>query len=275
MRDLGGKVAVVTGAASGIGRAVAERLVVAGMRVVLADIEAGPLSTAEAELRADGHDVLAVPTDVSDGASVEALRDRALDAFGAVHLVHNNAGVGGGGLAWTLTEADWRWVLGPNLWGVIHGVRVFVPLLVEQGEGHLVNTASIAGLTSPPFMAPYNVSKHAVVALSETLYGDLKVAGSTVGVSVLCPGWVRTRIHESNRNRPDAGAPDPLTEAGQQLLGQFVTSGLDPAVVADAVHDAVVQDRFYILTHPAMTSAVEARVRAIVDGGPPAGNPLM
>ena len=192
MKDLQGKVAVITGGASGIGRAVADRAAGEGMKIVLGDIEEGPLKEAVDELTGRGAEALGVVTDVSDAASVRALRDRTLDRFGAVHLVHNNAGIGLGGPIWEVSEEDWRWILGVNLWGVIHGVATFVPLLIAQGEGHIVNTASIAGLTAAPFLGPYNASKHAVVAISETLFKDLQAMGAPVGVSVLCPGFVQT-----------------------------------------------------------------------------------
>src|SRR3984885_13722438 len=173
------------------------------MKIVLGDIEEGPLARAVNDLAAAGAEAVGVRTDVADRASVEALRDRTLDRFGAVHLVHNNAGVGTGGPIWEVPEEDWRWILGVNLWGVVHGIATFVPLFIQQGEGHVVNTASIAGLTSAPFLGPYNATKQAVVAMSETLYKDLEGAGiKGVGVSVLCPGFVQTRIAESNRNRP-------------------------------------------------------------------------
>jgi NAD(P)-dependent dehydrogenase (short-subunit alcohol dehydrogenase family) len=268
--QLEGKVAVVTGAASGIGRAVATAAAAAGMKVGLADIEEGALTDAERALASSGADVLAVATDVSSGASVEALRDRALSHFGAVHLVHNNAGVGVIGPLWTVPEADWKWILGVNLWGVIHGIRVFVPVLVEQGVGHVVNTASVAGLTSPPFLGAYNVTKHAVVTLSETLYGDLRNAGSPVGVSVLCPGFVNTRIHESGRNRPAWAPEQPPDGATSELMRSVIATGLDPGVVADLVLDAVRTNRFYILPHPELRTAIEARLRAIIDGNAPA-----
>jgi NAD(P)-dependent dehydrogenase (short-subunit alcohol dehydrogenase family) len=262
VKDLAGKVAVVTGAASGIGLAVATRLAGEGMRVVLADVEEAALATAAASLSADGAVATAVATDVADGASVEALRDAALSAFGAVHLVHNNAGVGCGGPLWTLTEDDWAWVLGVNLWGVIHGIRAFVPLLVEQGEGHVVNTASMAGLVSTPMMGPYNASKHAVVTISETLRLDLQQAGSPVAVSVLCPGFVQTRIHEAQRNRPGGPRGEPFSPG---VIEHLVATGIPPAAVADAVLDAVTAERFWVLTHPGMKAVVEARMRAILD----------
>ena len=221
MEDLQGKVAVITGGASGIGRAVADRAVAEGMKIVLADIEQGPLEAAVDDLTGNGAEALGVVTDVSDAASVRALRDRALDRFGAVHLVHNNAGIGLGGPIWEVSEADWRWILGVNLWGVVHGVAAFTPLLIEQGEGHIVNTASIAGLIAAPFLGPYNATKQAVVAISETLYKDLQTVGAPVGVSVLCPGFVQTRIAESERNRPDWAAPDRRWCEGRRRSGAW------------------------------------------------------
>jgi len=271
MKVLRGKVAVITGGASGIGRSVAERAAAEGMKVVLADIEEGPLSLTAGTLKSSGAEVEAVVADVSNGSDVEALRDRALERFGAVHLVHNNAGVGVGGLLWTVPTADWKWILGVNLWGVINGIRTFVPLLVEQGEGHVVNTASLAGLTSPGLLGPYNATKHAVVTISETLYRDLRVIGTSVGVSVLCPGFVQTRIAESDRNRP-AWAPERDVEGAEELRGviqNMVDAGIRPAAVADRVIDAVRTDTFYILTHPELNEAIETRTQDILQGRPP------
>ncbi len=273
MEDLHGKVAVITGGASGIGKAVAVRAAAEGMRIVIADIEEGPLKEAESELTGKGAEAIGVVTDVADMASVRELRDRALDRFGAVHLVHNNAGVGLGGPIWQVSEEDWRWILGVNLWGVIHGVATFVPLLIEQGEGHVVNTASIAGLTTAAFLGPYNATKQAVVAISETLFKDLQATGAPagVGVSVLCPGFVKTRIAESDRNRPrwapgnEVGGAAELRAAVQSM----VDTGIPPSVVADRVIDAVRANRFYILTHPELDEAVETRFQDIVQGRPP------
>jgi NAD(P)-dependent dehydrogenase (short-subunit alcohol dehydrogenase family) len=271
MEDLQGKVAVITGGASGIGRAVADKAAAEGMKIILGDIEEGPLKAAVDDLTSTGAEALGVVTDVSDRASVEALRDAALDRFGAVHLVHNNAGIGLGGPIWEVTEEDWRWILGVNLWGVIHGVATFTPLLLEQGEGHIVNTASIAGLIVAPFLGPYNATKQAVVAISETLYKDLQAVGAPVGVSVLCPGFVQTRIAESERNRP-GWAPDREVEGAAELRGVvqgLVDGGIEPTTVADRVIDAVRTDTFYILTHPELDIAITTRFDDIVQGRAP------
>ncbi len=284
MHHLEDKVAVVTGGASGIGRAVASQLAGAGMHVVIADIQQDALDATVADLVGAGHRAIGVRTDVSDGASVEALAQAALDEFGAVHVVHNNAGVGVGGPVWTHTERDWEWVLGVNLWGVIHGIRVFVPLMIEQGgPAHVVNTASMAGLISVPYLAAYNVSKHGVVTLSETLHRDLQLAGHPdIGVSVLCPGLVMTNIFESQRNRPDELADGGEVGALSALLGGDVEGAatedavgafgqiLSPDEVGAAVVAAVRDDRFYILTHPDSTEAlVRTRCDDIVEARHP------
>ncbi|MFN8017763.1 MAG: SDR family NAD(P)-dependent oxidoreductase [Acidimicrobiales bacterium] len=274
MEDLQGKVAVVTGAASGIGLGMARAFAAEGMRVVLADIESPALEAAVAEGFPDGAELLSVVCDVSDGGQVEALRDAAVDRFGTVHVLCNNAGVSSGGPTWLASEDDWSWVLGVNLMGVVHGVRAFTPLMLEQGEGHIVNTASMAGLTSPPGMALYNVSKHAVVALSETLFGDLAATGTDVGVSVLCPGWVNTKIHLAHRNRPrgEQDERDEATEDQQALMdlvGGLLATGLQPEEVAAMVVDAIRTRRFYILTHPEWKPMIEARARRILDEDDP------
>ena len=282
MEDLEGKVAVVTGGASGIGRAVATELAGAGMHIVIADIQQDALDATVAGLAEAGHRAIGVRTDVSDGASVEALAEAAVAEFGAVHLVHNNAGVGVGGPILTHTERDWQWVLGVNLWGVIHGIRVFVPLMLEQGgPAHVVNTASMAGLISVPYLGAYNVSKHGVVTLSETLHRDLRLAGADIGVSVLCPGLVMTNIFESQRNRPEELSDDGGTGGLSALLDGAGDSGaaedalgsfgqiLSPDDVGAAVVDAVRRDRFYILTHPESAELVRTRSDDILEARHP------
>lgn len=274
IQDLAGKVAVVTGAASGIGRATATAFAGEGMQVVLADIEKDTLEATASDLLALGHKVLPVVVDVSDGESVEALAAETIHEFGAVHVVHLNAGVAAGGPIWTLSEKDWAWVLGVNLWGVIHGIRSFVPRMLSGGEpGHIVSTASMAGLTSSAMMGAYNVSKHGVVTMSETLLRDLSMMGSKIGVSVLCPGWVNTGIGESGRNRPDelrnAEGPNLLEGGAASPLKAMLENGLQPDEVAAMVLDAVQTDRFYILTHPEWTSMIEQRMTDVVEGRNP------
>jgi NAD(P)-dependent dehydrogenase (short-subunit alcohol dehydrogenase family) len=249
--QLAGRTAVVTGAASGIGRALAGRCAAAGMRVVLADVEAAPLGEAARALEKQGAEALAVVTDVSRPEQVEALAQRAEDAFGAVHLVCNNAGVFAGGLSWETPLADYEWVLSVNVWGVLHGVRAFVPRLLAQGEGHVLITASMASLTAAPFSAPYTMSKHAVLALAESLHLELRARGAAVGVSVLCPEMIRTGIGESARNRPERferGVPShPERELVEGALRAGAATGLDPDVVAARALDAVREGRFYVL----------------------------
>lgn len=266
MEDLAGKVAVVTGAASGIGRGIAERLGREGMRVVLADIEEAPLEAAVGAMRADGVEAVAQLTDVSRLEDVEALRDRALSAFGAVHVVSSNAGVSAGGPIWTIDQPTWDWVMGVNLWSILHAVRTFVPLLVEQNEGYVLNTASMQGLTVPAGAAPYTVTKHAVVALSEVLFHDLKAARSKVGVSVLCPGPVATRIYASDRNRPENRGK--LVELGE--IPPSLAQGWSPEELADLVLECMRTRRFYVLTHPEYDEDVENRFQGIVGRDAPA-----
>jgi NAD(P)-dependent dehydrogenase (short-subunit alcohol dehydrogenase family) len=276
MKDFSGKVAVVTGGASGIGRAMAERFAAEGMKVVLADIEQGALDRAESEMRGGGATVAAKRTDVSRGEDVEALAKFAVEAFGAVHIVCNNAGVGLGGTSWQMTVKDWEWMLGVNLWGVIHGIRTFVPIMIAQGDDcHVVNTASGAGLHSRPFLGMYAATKHAVVALSEAMYHELKLTGTRVGVSVLCPAVVNTRIGESERNRPqvlaNAGevANPAQMAAMEQAFRAALAAGLPPAEVAAAVLDAIREERFYILTHEETKTRMRAKLEDIIDGRNP------
>jgi len=269
MKDFKDKVAVITGAASGIGRALADRCVQEGMKAVLADVEAEPLATAEASLKAFGATVLAVQTDVSQVRDVEALAQKTMEAFGAVHVLCNNAGVGTEAAVWESTLAEWEWVVGVNLWGVVHGVRVFVPLMLAQdAECHIVNTASMAGLISGPGLGAYKVTKHGVVTLSETLHHELAERGAKVKVSVLCPGIVNTRIMESARNRPGdlspTGPRGPASEERWEALSRLVPAGMPAAQVADAVFEALRKDRFYILTHPEGKEAVRTRMEDIL-----------
>ena len=272
MDEFEGKTAVVTGGASGIGKAMATRFAAEGMNVLLADIEEPALADAAAELEATGASIATIVADVSDAERVEAIAQAAMDRFGAIHVACNNAGVGGGGLAWEIEPAVWDWVLSVNLMGVIHGVRAFVPRIIESGGGHVVNTASMAGLTSPPFMSPYNVAKHGVVTLSEGLYQELQMMHPEVGVSVLCPGWVNTRIHEADRNKPDTIA-DPEEEGDllnmRDMMAGFIESGMDPADVAGLVTDAIKREQFYILTHDDWNTAVTARMERIKSGENP------
>ena len=279
MQELRGKVAVVTGGASGLGRAMALAFAREGMHVAIADVDAASLERVSSELRATGVKVHAARVDVSKAEEVERWSIEVRSALGGVHVVCNNAGVSPLGLAWESTLADWQWTLGVNLWGVIHGVHAFTPMLIEQDEGHIVNTASVAGLISPPGSAMYNVTKHAVVALSETLHHDLAERKSKVGVSVLCPAYVATGIADSERNRP-ADLANPQREkssdqlAREAMLRKAVTSGrLSADDVARAVVDAVKLDRFYILTHPRIKGAIRARMEAILEQRPPS-NPL-
>jgi NAD(P)-dependent dehydrogenase (short-subunit alcohol dehydrogenase family) len=275
MQDLEGRVAVVTGGASGIGYALAQRFASEGMRVVLGDVEAPALEVACSQLADGGATVLGVPTDVTDPEQVEALARAAEQQFGAIHIACNNAGVGAGGLSWEAPLETWQWVIGVNLWGVVHGVRSFVPRIIEQDAGHVVNTASVAGLVAAPFMGPYNASKHAVVAVSETLHHELAMMAPHVKVSVLCPAWVNTRIGESERNRPSDLAIERSSEASvmQDALRGFLANGLDPAVVAGRVLDAVRAEQFWVLTHDTDDSwmgAVRGRAHSVESGTNPA-----
>ena len=254
MERLAGRVAVVTGAASGIGHALAATLANERMKVVMADVEPDALAAAARDLAGRGAEVLAVETDVTRQEQVDALAQRALDAFGAVHVVCNNAGVFAGGLSWTQPLEDYRWVLGVNMWGVIHGIRTFVPILLQQDEGHVVNTASMAALTAMPFAAAYHMSKHAVLALSEVLYHELRSQGAKVGVSAVCPEAVATHIDHAERNRPaelrrPAGSgTGPDVELVDGAIRAAVAGGISPDVIAARALRAIREDRFYVLS---------------------------
>jgi NAD(P)-dependent dehydrogenase (short-subunit alcohol dehydrogenase family) len=283
MKEFQGKVAVVTGAASGIGRGLAKRCAQEGMKVVLADIEEQALMRASQELKAAGAQVLAVQTDVSKILDVEALAHKTMATYGAVHLLFNNAGVGAGTIIWESTLADWEWTMGVNLWGVIHGIRTFVPLMLEQQtEGHIVNTASIAGLTSGPGLGIYKVTKHGVVTLSETLYHELAWRGAHIKVSVLCPGFVSTQIMDSARNRPVQFQNEPTeermspdSEAMVQFMRQAVEAGMPTHQVAGIVFQAIRDENFYILTHPELKEAIRVRMEDILQERHPTYVPIL
>lgn len=269
MKDFAGKVAVITGAGSGFGREFARKAHALGMKLVLADVQADALNAVVGELGSAGGQVIGEVTDVARGEDVQRLAERAFGELGGVHLLFNNAGVGSGGLVWENSDRDWQWVLGVNLWGVIHGIRHFVPRMIERGQaGHIVNTASVAGLVCAPNMGVYNVSKHAVVALTETLQHDLRLAGTQLGVSLLCPAYVPTGIAQSHRNRPAELASGPPT-ASQKLahaaISKAVDSGkLSAAEVASMTFDAIEHGRFYVLTHPQIMPTVQLRFDDIV-----------
>ena len=259
-------VAVITGAASGIGRGMAERFIAEGMAVVLADIEEEPLAKLEADLCAKGATVIAVRTDVSNADDVEDLARQTLDAFGAVHILCNNAGVVCSRPIWEHTITDWEWVLGVNLWGVIHGIRAFVPrMLLQDTECHIVNTASILGLVRAPGEGIYKVSKHGVVALSETLADELALKGSKIQVHVLCPGWVRTGILDSARNRPDDESHHHNRNiTDNRNVRTEMEAGMSPAEVAEHVYNAIQNGTFYIHTHPEHKAWVQKRMEDIL-----------
>ncbi|MBS1873646.1 MAG: SDR family NAD(P)-dependent oxidoreductase [Acidobacteria bacterium] len=274
MNDFRGRVAVVTGGASGIGLALARRFAAEGMKVLIADIEESALNAAVRSLADEGAEAAGERCDVADHAQVETLADSAYSRFGAVHILANNAGVGSApGAAWRQSHADWKWVLGVNLWGAINGVRAFMPRMIEQDtEGHIVNTASLAGLMAMPFGAPYQVSKFGVVALSESIYYELAATGSKLRVSVLCPAWVKTNILTSMRNRPAELANPEETEIPGEWLQAFsatIDAGLAPETVAGHVMDAIREERLYIWTHPEFKDAVAARHSNIVEGRNP------
>lgn len=270
MKDFKGKVAVVTGAASGIGRATATRFAEEGMKVVMADIEETALEDAVKSLSNAGHEVVGVPTDVSKWEAIRALADRTIEEFGGVNILHNNAGVVVSGPIEELTLADWEWVLGVDLWSVIYGIKAFLPLIKQAGEGHIVNTASTAGLQSTANIGPYNVSKFGVVALTETLRLELKAGDSNVSASVLCPGAINTQIVFSHRNRSEESAEGHQSSAAEKAFEEragalLADRGKDPSEVAGMVCDAIVKDDFWILTHAEWKDVLTKRVAALVE----------
>ena len=279
MKSFQGRTAVITGAASGFGLEVARIAATKGMAIVMADIEGDALDRAATEIAALGAEVLPYRVDVASAAAVEAMAQATRERFGAPHFVFNNAGVGGGGLIWEVALRDWEWVLGVNLMGVVHGIRAYTPMMLAAAkqdpgyEGHIINTASMAGLLTPPNMGVYNVSKHAVVALSETLYHDLRLVTDQVTASVLCPYFVPTGITRSERNRPSELASQPATKSqliARAMSDKAVSSGkVTAAAVAAIVFDALAEQRFYIYSHPKALSNVRTRMEDIVDGKNP------
>jgi NAD(P)-dependent dehydrogenase (short-subunit alcohol dehydrogenase family) len=275
MKDFTGRTAVITGAGSGFGREFAHVASTLGMNVVIADVQQDALDRVRAELETKGTKVLARTVDVADGDAVEALAAATDATFGATHLLFNNAGVGSGGLVWENSVRDWQWVLGVNLWGVIHGIRSFVPRMLASAQadagyrGHVVNTASMAGLLNAPNMGVYNVSKHAVVSLTETLFQDLALVDAPIGSSVLCPYFVPTGISASQRNAPTdvvGEAPTPSKRAAQMMSSKAVGSGkVTAADVALSVFEAIREERFYVFSHPHALGNVETRMKDIVD----------
>ena len=279
MKTFAGRTAVITGAGSGFGLEVSRIAAMRKMNVVMADVQQDALDRAAAEIRALGAAVLAQRVDVAHAAEVEALGEATRERFGAPHFVFNNAGVGAGGLIWENTAADWAWVLGVNVMGVAHGIRVFTPMMLEAAakdasyEGHIVNTASMAGLLNPPNMGVYNASKHAVVAMSETLYQDLQLVSDQITASVLCPFFVPTGITESQRNRPEALAADKPTRSqliGKAMNDRAVGGGkVSAADVARFVFDAIAEKRFYIYSHPKALGSVQTRLEDIMQARNP------
>jgi len=276
MDDLKDKVAVITGAGSGFGREFSRRGATLGMKLVLADIQEDTLAETVSELEAGGAQVLSRRVDVSDGAQMDALAAATMESFGAVHVLFNNAGIGAAGLIWENTVQDWQWSLGVNLWGVIHGVRAFTPLMLQAAKAdpayraHIVNTASMAGLINQPNAGAYNVSKHAVVSLSETLFHDLSLVTDQVHCSVLCPYFVPTSIHLSHRNRPpdlaNQAPPTQSQKVAHVMMSKAVTSGkLTAEHIAQITFDAIVRQQFYIVSHPHALDAVLQSAQDIMD----------
>jgi NAD(P)-dependent dehydrogenase (short-subunit alcohol dehydrogenase family) len=275
MKDLNGKVAVITGGGSGIGRAMAERFAAAGMHIVLADVDEVRLRTVEADLGERGTQVLPVLCDTSLEESVQELARRTLERFGGAHVLCNNAGVAGVGDPWNGPMSVWEWVVDINLYGVVHGIRAFLPIMLDQGEGHIVNTASMAGLLAMPGLAPYNATKSAVVAISEGLFVEQVAKGSPVRVSVLCPSFVKSNLMVDPKwidrlGAQPADTSDPIGAAMTQMLQAGVEEGLEASEVADMVHDAVVDERFWILTHDDMKSLPVERMQRAAAGENPA-----
>ena len=275
MNNLKNKIVVITGAASGIGKGMAQRFANAGAKLVLGDIESERLTEAANEL-GNTTEVISVETDVSSSEQVQHLADRTYDAFGECHIVCNNAGVAENNLrTWELSQQDWDWVLGVNLYGVVNGINAFVPRMLEAAQpGHIVNTASIGGLVAGLALPAYSVSKHAVVALSECLYNDLAREQANIGVSVLCPGWINTDIGDSDRNRKEKAELSPALQRSRDAFKESIAKGLDPLEVGDIVLKGIIDNQFYLYTHPHWNNAIKDRFDGIMSGDKPASTYL-
>jgi NAD(P)-dependent dehydrogenase (short-subunit alcohol dehydrogenase family) len=282
MKDFKNKVAVITGAASGIGRGIAERCAQKKMKIVLADVEEKALSLAESKMKAGGADLIAVVTDVSKFEDIKSLAKRTIDAFGKIDLLFNNAGVATGSSIWESSIKDCNWVIGVNLWGVLHCIHEFVPIMLRQGTPcHIVNTSSMAGLATYHPSALYQLTKHGIVALSEQLLHDLEIRGANIKVSVICPGVVNTNIMDAERNRPEKYLNDP-SEVSQnpgpddmeQAFREMMKSGMPPSVLAEIVFKAIEEEKFYIITHPEMKPLVQLRMDGIMEERNPVLPPM-
>lgn len=284
MKELNNKIAVVTGAASGIGRAIVERCVREGMKVVLSDIEEEALLRAEKELKANGADVLTVVTDVSKEEDMRILAEKTIESYGAIHLLFNNAGVdaGTGSLLWENARADWQWVVNVNVWGLLNAIEVFVPIMLKQKtEGYIVNTASITGLLSGPGNGIYSASKHAVICLSETLYQELRLVGSNIGVSAVCPGFVRTRIMDAERNRPaelfNSHGNETLApgrKAIVEMARNAVLNGILPEEVANQAFEGIKKGQLYIITEPKFKPAIKQQMENVINESNPTASQM-
>lgn len=269
MKDLHGKVAVITGGGSGIGQGMAHALAARGMKIVLGDINDTRLRVVEAELAEGGTEVLPVVVDTTSAVSMQALAEATLDRFGRADVLCNNAGVVGGGDPWDGPLDMWEWVIGVNLWGVVHGVRAFLPIMRDQGSGHIVNTASMAGFFAMPGYVAYTATKHAVVGLSEGLYSEQQSLGGQIGVSVLCPGFVKTQLMSEPTWAPQSAGPaptdNPIVHGVEQMLTEGIKVGLDPRAVGELVAEAIHDDQFWILTDTTMSAGVMARYQGAMD----------
>lgn len=276
MMEFKNKVALITGAASGIGAAIAERCAYEGMKVVLADIDKEALINTEKVLKSTGAETLAVVCDVSKESDIKVLSEKAINTFGKINLLFNNAGVATGTVLWRNTTADWKWVLGVNLWGLINCTKIFVPIMLNQNdECYIVNTASLAGFTSAPGNGVYSVTKHAIVNFSETLYYELKLAKAKIDVSVICPGFVNTQLADAERNRPvelkntDRSIKTNMQQMAEEMFHKEIKKGMAPELIVEKVFDAIQQKKFYIITHKESKTLIKQRMEDILNENNP------